>query len=151
VDLVGNWGGYLSDQTRLFALGHLAPPFEAVFEAALAVQAAVVAAARPGVAASRLYEVAAEAAAETPFGRHFMGERQKVSFVGHGIGLEVDEYPFLARGFDLSLEPGMVFALEPKFTLEGRGVAGVEDTFAVTRDGVERLTPSPQALRVVEL
>ena len=117
----------------------------------MAVQEAVAAAARPGVAASRLFEVALEAASATPFGRHFMGERHKVSFVGHGIGLEVDEYPFLARGFDLPLEPGMVFALEPKFTLQGRGVAGIEDTFAVTGDGVERLTPSPRALRVVGL
>jgi Xaa-Pro aminopeptidase len=79
-----------------------------------------------------------------------MGERHKVGFVGHGIGLEVDEAPFLAKGFDLPLAEGMVFALEPKFVFEGRGVVGVEDTFAVTAQGVERLTPSPQELRVVK-
>lgn len=150
VDLVGNFYGYMSDQTRAFSLGPVAEPFGAAFEAALAVQRAVTAEARPGVPASRLYDVALAAAAETPFGASFMGERHKVSFVGHGIGLEVDEYPFLARGFDLPLAEGMVFALEPKFILEGRGVVGIEDTFAVTASGVERLTPSPQVLRVVE-
>lgn len=149
VDLVGNCLGYHSDQTRAFSLGPVAEPFGAAFDAALEVQRAVVAEARPGVPASRLYEAALAAAAATPFGAYFLGERHKVSFVGHGIGLEVDEYPFLARGFDLPLEEGMVFALEPKFIVEGRGVVGIEDTFAVTATGVERLTPSPQSLRVV--
>jgi Xaa-Pro aminopeptidase len=149
VDLVGNYQGYMSDQTRLFGLERLDEPWPAMFEAAVAVQQAVVAEARPGVAASRLYDVALQAASQTPFGRSFLGEKHRVSFVGHGIGLEVDEYPFLARGFDLPLAEGMVFALEPKFILEGRGVAGIEDTYAVTASGVERLTPSPQTLRVV--
>ncbi|NTU59914.1 MAG: aminopeptidase P family protein, partial [Deltaproteobacteria bacterium] len=89
------------------------------------------------------------AAAQTPFASSFLGERHKVGFVGHGIGLEVDEPPFLARGFDAPLEEGMVFALEPKFILEGRGVAGVEDTYVVTATGVERLTPSPQGVEIV--
>ncbi len=149
VDLVGNWQGYLSDQTRIFSLGEPSPELIAVHGAALAVQAAVVAAARPGVPAAALYRVALEAAAATPFGRWFMGEAHKVSFVGHGIGLEVDELPFLARGFDLPLEEGMVFALEPKFILPGRGAVGVEDTYVVTAHGVDRLTPSPQGLGAV--
>jgi len=149
VDLVGNCGGYLSDQTRVFFLGEPREPFAAAYEAALAVERAVAEAARPGVPASRLYQVAQDAAARTPFAGQFMGDAQKVTFVGHGIGLEVDEVPFLARGFDLPLEEGMVFALEPKFIFAGRGVVGVEDTFRVTSDGVERLTPSPQGLRVV--
>ncbi|MBI5016860.1 MAG: aminopeptidase P family protein [Deltaproteobacteria bacterium] len=150
VDLVGNVQGYLADQTRVFALGRVEEVFAEAFEAALAVHEAVLAEARPGVPASRLYDVALQAAAETPFAAHFLGERHKVGFVGHGIGLEVDEYPFLARGFDLPLAEGMVFALEPKFIFEGRGVVGVEDTFAITAEGVERLTTSPQELMVVE-
>ncbi|MDW7711356.1 MAG: Xaa-Pro peptidase family protein [Deferrisomatales bacterium] len=149
VDLVGNSAGYLSDQTRIFSLGEPREPFGRAFEAALAVERAVVEAARPGVPASRLYEAALEAAAASPFAGHFMGEVQRVSFVGHGIGLEVDELPFLARGFDAPLEEGMVFAVEPKFVFAGRGVVGIEDTFRVGADGAERLTPSPQVLTVV--
>ncbi len=149
VDLVGNCGGYLSDQTRVFSLGEPAAPFAEVYEAALAVQAAVIAAARPGIPAADLYGVALEAASESRFADHFLGEEHKVSFVGHGIGLEVDEYPFLARGFRLPLEQGMVFALEPKFILSGRGVVGVEDTFCVTSTGVEQLTPSPHEFGII--
>lgn len=149
VDLVGNCVGYLSDQTRIFCLGDPQEPFAEAHEAALAVERAVVEVARPGVPASRLYQTALEAAAGTPFAEHFMGQVQKVSFVGHGIGLEVDEYPFLARGFDHPLEEGMVFAVEPKFVFAGRGVVGIEDTFWVGAEGVERLTPSPQVLTVV--
>jgi Xaa-Pro aminopeptidase len=149
VDLVGHWGGYLCDQTRMFSVGRPNEPFEAVFEAALDLQRAVAEAARPGVKASRLYEIALEKAAKTPFADHFLGDGDKVSFVGHGIGLEVDEYPFLARGFDMPLEEGMVFALEPKFIFRGLGVAGIEDTYVVRGDGVERLTVSPQEWCVV--
>ncbi|MEW6488896.1 MAG: Xaa-Pro peptidase family protein, partial [Thermodesulfobacteriota bacterium] len=149
VDLVGNCGGYLSDQTRMFSLGEPREPFGRAFEASLEVQRAVAEAARPGVAASRLYQAALEAAARTPFAAHFMGEVHRVTFVGHGIGLELDEAPFLARGFDAPLEEGTVFAVEPKFVFAGRGVVGVEDTYRVTADGVERLTPSPQVFGIV--
>ncbi len=149
VDLVGNHQGYLSDQTRPLCLGEPEAPFGRAFEAAVAIERAVVDAARPGVSAGDLYRVAVDAAADTAFGDRFMGAAQKVSFVGHGIGLEVDEYPFLARGFDLPLAEGMVFALEPKFVFPARGVVGIEDTYRVTADGVERLTPSPQEMVIV--
>jgi Xaa-Pro dipeptidase len=150
VDLIGNHAGYLSDMTRVFSLGPPAAPFEKAFEASVEVRRAVVEAAAPGVPASDLYRLAAAVAADSGFGEHFMGEGHKVSFVGHGLGLEVDEMPFLASGFDLPLEEGMVFALEPKFTFAGRGVVGEEDTYLVTSRGLERLTPSRQGFRVLD-
>jgi len=63
-----------------------------------------------------------------------------VRFVGHGIGLEVDEYPFLAPRLDSPLKAGMVFALEPKIFHPGKGISGIEDTYLVTDGGLERLT-----------
>ena len=69
-------------------------------------------------------------------------------FVGHGIGMEVDEYPFLARGFDAPLEPGMVFALEPKLVFAGRAAVGIEDSFVVTQDGVEPLPALDRGVQV---
>ncbi|MBI5444252.1 MAG: aminopeptidase P family protein, partial [Deltaproteobacteria bacterium] len=149
VDLVGNHGGYLCDQTRSFSLGALPEHLTRAFEVARGILERVEEAARPGVPASRLYELAVRAAEESGFGDCFLGNEQKVSFVGHGIGLEVDELPFLARGFDASLEAGMVVAVEPKFIFPGEGVVGIEDTLRVTQTGVERLTLSPRALRVV--
>ena len=73
----------------------------------------------------------------------------QVRYVGHGIGVELDELPVLT-GSDLELEAGMVFALEPKFVLPGVGAVGIENTWAVTGDGVERLTHAPDVFTVVE-
>ena len=73
----------------------------------------------------------------------------QVPYVGHGIGIELDELPVLT-GSSLELEPGMVFALEPKFVLPGLGAIGIENTWVVTEDGVERLTLAPQHIVVVD-
>ncbi|WP_025321556.1 M24 family metallopeptidase [Deferrisoma camini] len=151
VDLVGNHQGYLCDQTRIFCLGRPPRQVAEAFEAACAVQDAVIETARPGATGDELYRVARRAAEATPFADTFLGHRNPVSFVGHGIGLEVDEPPFLARGFRVPLEEGMVFALEPKFVIPGVGAVGVEDTFRVTATGVERITLSPRELGLVEI
>ena len=73
----------------------------------------------------------------------------RVSFIGHGVGLEVDEYPFIARGFDMKFEPGMVFALEPKLIFPGKGMVGIENTYLVTPDGFEKITTSPEGIHYV--
>ncbi|MNY75949.1 Xaa-Pro dipeptidase [compost metagenome] len=70
-----------------------------------------------------------------------------MKFLGHGIGLEIDELPVLAKGFKYPLAPGMVIAIEPKFTFPGRGVVGVEDTYLITEDGYEKLTVSRGGMR----
>lgn len=149
VDLVGAWGGYYSDQTRMFSIGQPHAEHLAMYQAALQVHGAVLDAVHPGVSGAELYRIALEAAAATPFGDYFLGERHKVGFVGHGVGLELDEEPFLAPGYRKPLEAGMVFALEPKFIREGVVVVGVEDTLLVTANGYERLTESPQEWGVV--
>jgi Xaa-Pro dipeptidase len=64
--------------------------------------------------------------------------RERIRFVGHGIGLEVDEYPFLAAGQDLQLQEGMTIALEPKLIFPGQGVVGIENTHLVTQNGLEQ-------------
>jgi Xaa-Pro aminopeptidase len=149
VDLVGNCGGYLSDQTRLFSIGKPESPFEAAFEASRLIQEEVARNARPGAIAGDLFKLAVSMAEKTPFIENFLGEGDKVSFVGHGIGMEVDEYPFLANKFPMVLEEGMVFALEPKFIFRGKGVAGIEDTYVVRSGGAELLTSSPRELIIV--
>jgi Xaa-Pro dipeptidase len=141
VDFVGNVGGYLIDQTRLMVAGELDQGLEEGFYQARDIQDRVVQKARPGVAWSALYDAALEAAGEMGIEERFMGPPgEQVRFVGHGVGLEVDEYPFLAPRLDFPLEPGMVFALEPKIFHPGKGISGIEDTYLVTEDGLERLT-----------
>ena len=113
------------------------------FDAALHVQAAVAAVARPGVACRAVWEAARAAAAEDGLAGHFMGYGAgQVPYVGHGVGIELDELPVLT-GSSLELEAGMVFALEPKFVLPGVGAIGIENTWLVTAGGLERLTLAP--------
>ncbi len=141
VDFVGNVGGYLIDQTRLLVLGALDRVYEEGFLQARQIQDRVVEAALPGVSWSSLYDVALSAADGMGVADRFMGPPgEQVRFVGHGVGLEVDEYPFLAPRLDRPLEEGMVFALEPKIFHPGAGLTGIEDTYIVTEDGLERLT-----------
>jgi Xaa-Pro aminopeptidase len=143
VDLVGSSLGYMCDQTRTASLGPARPPFQEAHDAAREIMRRVAEAAAPGVPASRLYELALELAAGRP---ESFASADRTSFVAHGFGLEIDEPPFLARGYDEPLREGMVFALEPKFTVEGQGAVGIENSYAVTADGVERLTFAPEEL-----
>lgn len=143
VDLCGSSLGYLSDQTRTYSLGPLSPRLRDAYALALSIMRDVAAAARPGVTGSSLYELANELAGDL---RPAFASADRVSFVAHGFGLELDEPPFLARGYDQPLEAGMVFALEPKFFFAGEGAVGVENSYAVTETGVEVLTPEPEEL-----
>lgn len=143
VDLVGVSAGYMADQTRTFSLGPVAPRFREAYERALEILRAVSGAARPGAVCSELYARAVDLAGDL---RPAFASADRVSFVAHGLGLEIDEPPFLARGYDEPLEEGMVFALEPKFFLPGEGAVGVENSYAVTADGVEVLTTAPEQL-----
>jgi len=144
IDFAGAHEGYLADQTRTFSLGPLPRYLEEPYEAAREIMHRVAAEARPGVTGADLYEKAMELAGDR---EGFMGwGDERVSFIGHGIGLEIDELPLLARGWDEPLEAGMVFALEPKFVFPEVGAVGIENSYLVTGDGVERLTSAPEDL-----
>lgn len=144
IDLCGAWEGYLADQTRTFSLGPLDPKFREAYEAARGILHVVAAEGGPGVAPSALYARALELAGER---EGFMGVgKERVSFVGHGFGLEIDELPVLMPGSDEPLAQGVVFALEPKFLFPGEGAVGIENSYAVAADGLEQLTSAPEEL-----
>jgi len=95
---------------------------------------------RPGVMPSEIYETIL-GSLDPAFLENFMGYgNRRVQFLGHGIGLAVDEAPAIARGFDEPLEEGMVFAIEPKKGVRGVGMVGIENTFVVTRGGGRCIT-----------
>lgn len=143
IDLVGASEGYLADETRTLAIGDLDDVCRERYEQTLAILAAVAEAAKPGVTGGALHALSVELAADEP---GFMGI-DPVSFVGHGLGLQIDEPPFLARGHTQPLEEGHVFALEPKFALAGRGAVGIENTYVVEAGGVRALTAAPDLLQ----
>ena len=149
VDLGGNFFGYMCDMSRVYSIGRLPQKAYDAHQACLEAQAEVTALARPGVACEMLYDKAVEVVTWAGFADNFMGVGQKAKFVGHGIGLEINEAPVLAPRIQQELEPGMVFALEPKIVLPGVGPVGIENSWAVTTDGVEKLTNAPE--EIIEL
>ena len=149
-DFVPVRDGYMADFTRMYSLGPLDARLLRAFDAALRVQEAATAAARPGAACRAVWDAAKGAAADAGLAGNFMGHGAgQVPYVGHGIGIELDELPVLT-GSSLELEAGMVFALEPKFVLPGLGAIGIENTWVVTGDGVERLTQAPDVVTIVD-
>jgi len=140
VDMGGNFYGYMGDMSRVFSVGKLPEQAYAAHQACIEVQEAVVAMAKPGTVCEDMYDKAVEIITKAGFADYFMGVGQKAKFIGHGIGLEINEMPVLAPRMKQELEPGMVFALEPKIVLPGIGPVGIENSWAVTAEGLEKLT-----------
>jgi len=125
--------GYQIDQTRIMALGYLSPELLAAHETALEIEERLRKALIPGRIAGEIYEeIIAWVRDNTPYEQNFMGfGHGRVSFVGHGIGIELDELPTISRGSKEVLVSGMVVAIEPKFVFPGIGSVGIEDTSVV--------------------
>ena len=135
--------------SRVYSIGNLPDEAYAAHQACLDVQAAVAAVVKPGVQCEDLYALAIETVSKAGFADYFMGVEQKAKFIGHGIGLEINEAPVIAPRMKQELEQGMVFALEPKIVLPNIGPVGIENSWVVTMDGVEKLTNCPE--EIVEL
>jgi Xaa-Pro aminopeptidase len=141
VDFTAVFGGYVVDMTRTAVVGKLAPELERAFEIACAIQDEVARNLRPGVPPVELWEHARAMAEQAGLGDRFMGPPgDQARFVGHGVGLELDELPVLAPGFKAPLVLGQTVAIEPKFVFPGVGAVGIENTFAVGERGGEKLT-----------
>ncbi|WP_306533884.1 Xaa-Pro peptidase family protein [Geobacter sp.] len=152
VDFSGCVDGYLVDQTRVFALGDLSDRMKRAYDDMLRVQERMTEVAVPGTPWGHVYDVCLALAVELGHADNFMGAKgAQVSFIGHGVGIEIDEYPFLAKGFnDMLLEPGMVFAFEPKVVFPGEGAIGIENTFYISHyEGLKQLTFSDQRLVIL--
>ncbi|OPX87501.1 MAG: Xaa-Pro dipeptidase [Pelotomaculum sp. PtaB.Bin104] len=131
--------GYMLDQTRIYCVGKLPDHLVQAYEVACDILGHMKNLAKPGVPCGKLHDLALEIAGASPFSKYFTGYPTPLAFVGHGIGIELDELPVIGHGFETPLEEGMVFALEPKFTFPD-GAVGVENTYLVTKDGLETLT-----------
>ncbi|HDZ90727.1 MAG: aminopeptidase P family protein [Deltaproteobacteria bacterium] len=146
VDYAANFNGYISDLTRIFSIGRIDQGMRRAHETALAIQGAVARQGKPGVRAESLYDLAMSMAQEAGLESRFMGYPDPVPFIGHGVGLELDEWPVIGRGSGTLLREGMVIALEPKFIFPDRGVVGIENTFVVEKDGMKKLNHFPEEI-----
>lgn len=136
--------GYITDKTQVYWLGDTKKmPVNALeaHEFCIGLQDRIAKQLRPGTLPSEIWGRCLADVERSPWSDGFMGSgNNKVSFVGHGIGLAIDEYPVLTNGFDLPLEAGMTIAVEPKIGIPGFGMVGVENTFEVTPEGGKCLT-----------
>lgn len=144
--------GYVIDQTRTAVIGQLSETLATAYATSEYILRRTEELLKPGSVCEDIYRLSVELAQEAGLSNHFMGYgADQVRFLGHGIGLEIDEFPVLAKGFQYQLEPGMVIAIEPKFTFPGEGVVGIENTYVITQDGFEKLTISREGVLAVEL
>ena len=139
-DMSGNYTAYQTDMTRVFSIGKLPDQAYRVHRVALEIQARMERTAKPGVSCAELYRDALAMAGQEGLKDCFMGTHLQAKFVGHGVGLEINELPVLTTRSKDILQPGMTFAFEPKFVLAGIGAVGIENTFLVTDSGVEKMT-----------
>jgi Xaa-Pro dipeptidase len=150
IDLVAYVNGYLVDMTRMYALGSLPGKAWEAWRTVQELHQTFQQEARPGVTAGLLYHRIWDLVRARGLQDYFMGSGpDRVGFLGHGVGLELDEFPFISARFPFPLAENMVLAFEPKFFLPEIGMVGLEDTGVITAAGVEWLTRSPRDLMII--
>lgn len=143
--------GYHTDKTQIYSFNEaLSEKALRLHDECIKIQKSIVELLRPGNVPSKIYEEIMKSVSKEVLENHFMGYKgQKVSFLGHGIGLVINECPVIAKGFDEPLVKNMTFAIEPKCGVEGVGIVGVEDTYVVTENGGRCLTGGPSEVIIV--
>lgn len=139
--------GYHTDKTVTYMFGTPLPDYAIeMHQRCVAIQHQIASMLRPGNIPSQIYDTIINSL-DDKFLKNFMGYgNRQVKFLGHGIGLTIDELPVLAQGFDEPLQEGMVFAVEPKKGIEGIGMVGIENTFVVTPQGGRCITGNSPGL-----
>lgn len=140
IDMGGTFTPYITDMTRVFSVGELTDLAYRAHEVSREIERETEKISKPGTACCDIYNLAVEIAGQHSLHKYFMGTEQQAKFVGHGIGLQINELPVLTPRSKEVLEEGMVFALEPKFVIPGVGAVGNENSFVVTASGIEKLT-----------
>jgi Xaa-Pro aminopeptidase len=146
VDVNGNYTGYMTDMTRVFSVGELDELSIKAHKCSRRICLELSKMGQPGIEAKALYNRAIEIVTEEGLDHLFMGHRQKAGFIGHGVGIEINELPVIApRSRDI-LAVGNVIALEPKFVIPSVGAVGIENTYVVTPNGMECITHAPEEI-----
>jgi Xaa-Pro dipeptidase len=147
VDFGTCYHGYQADETRMFSIGKMKQKFIDAYKACREIHDAALEDARPGADCEAIFLKTLQLAEKLGYKDSYLGPPGlQTRFIAHGIGLELNELPFIAQGQSYPLEEGMTFAAEPKIVFPGEGSVGLENTVVVTRDGCEILTPASQEI-----
>lgn len=146
VDMNGNFTGYMTDMTRTFYVQYVSDEAKAAHRLSIDIHRALKDFIKPGVEAKEAYSLAKKMADDAGFGEYFMGHRQQAGFIGHGVGIEVNELPVIAPRSKDVFRKNNVIAIEPKFVIPGTGAVGIENTYVVTDNGLKCVTNFPEEL-----
>lgn len=146
VDMCGNFNGYMTDMTRTFRCGEISDLAKQAHQLSIDICNTLAANFHAGSRAADLYEKAMEMAVAAHLDYYFMGHAQKAGFVGHGVGIEVNEMPVLAPRSKDILQYNNVIAIEPKFVIPEVGAVGIENTYVVRETHLECLTNFPEPI-----
>lgn len=146
VDMNGGFNGYQTDMTRCWYLGDVPGLAVKAHECSRAILRDLESFARPGVEIGEMYRRAARIADEAGLSAYFMGHGHKAGFIGHGVGIQLNEAPVVMERNRSLLEENMTIALEPKFVIPDTGAVGVENTYVVRPDGLENVTAFRETL-----
>jgi len=151
IDYGGGYNGYITDETRAYAIGELKDIYLKGHAVAREIIEETMAFAKEGVDGTEVFMKALHRTKHEGLYEYFMGYGEgKVGFIGHGLGLEINELPVITPRHKIILQEGMVFAFEPKFIIPGEGSVGIEVDFIVRKNGLERVTDSPIDITYVE-
>lgn len=146
VDLIGARDGYTADSTRTFFVGRPDDAIARRYEELRAFLDKMVAFITPGVTGEEAWNYATALVTECDWCGWFMGLRSKVRFLGHGIGVEVNQLPVIAAKQTIPFENGMTIAIEPKIFLPDRGVIGIENTYLMENGRLRSLTGGTETI-----
>ena len=140
VDMAGNYGPWMTDMTRVFSVGKLSDLAYKAHEVSREIHEVVKLNTKQGTSCADLYNIALELTRKNNLEPYFMGTKLQAKFVGHGVGLEINEPPVLTPRSKELFVSNTVFALEPKFVIPEVGAVGIENTYLVHDNNIENLT-----------
>ncbi|MGD8228834.1 MAG: Xaa-Pro peptidase family protein [Desulfobacteraceae bacterium] len=144
IDFTSVLNGYHLDETRMFAIDAMPDRAMKASQATIHIHDAVLERVKPGITVGELFEISTSEAKSLGYEEQYLGPPgYKVTFIGHGLGLELIEPPIIAKGREDPLVPGMTFALEPKMVFEEEFAAGVESAVLVTDSGCRLISKVP--------
>ena len=140
VDMAGNYRPWMDDMSRTFAIEEVPNLAREAHQLSIDIIRAIEHTGRAGTSCADLYLLAEEIVQQKGMQSYFMGTNQQAKFIGHGVGLEINEPPVLTSRSKEILLTGMAIAVEPKFVLPGIGPVGIENTYIIHEDRLENVT-----------
>lgn len=147
IDMNGVFNGYQTDMTRVWSLGEISDLAKKAHQCSIHILRNLENSCLPGTPVKYLYEVAFSIAEEEGLKDYFMGHKSQVGFIGHGVGIELNELPVLTAKSKDIIQAGMTIAIEPKFVIPNVGAVGIENTYVVTETGLVNITVFPEEIQ----